>query len=336
MTGQVVILGGAVLDLHARPVNGSPLQPGGTVPGHVRQVPGGVSRNIAECMAHVGRQRPLLVSVVGQDVAAEALKAGLHAAGLQSHALTSKPGIATASCLTLVDADGEVAGAVADVAGMDCLLPEDVRRHATNIQAAPLVLLDGNLPAGCLQEAASIASDAGVPVWYEPTSVPKSSRALPILRNITFTSPNAKELVAMANGLRAAGGLAALPVSAGMAEVSLDDPPGSPTGSSGQGMVRLRLQALLPHIKTLLQEGVLHIVLTLGSAGAACLVAGCVDALLRGLGPGQALAFGVAAAKHAAESLANVPLGISPAALEADARQAIQQLTRWDFPSSRI
>ena len=44
------------------------------------------------------------MSVVGQDVAAEALKAGLHAAGLQSHALTSKPGIATASCLTLVDA----------------------------------------------------------------------------------------------------------------------------------------------------------------------------------------------------------------------------------------
>ena len=110
-----------------------------------------------------------------------------------------------------------------------------------------------SISGALVQEAASIASDAGVPVWYEPTSVPKSSRALPILRNITFTSPNAKELVAMANGLRAAGGLAALPVSAGMAEVSLDDPPGSPTGSSGQGMVRLRLQALLPHIKTLLQ-----------------------------------------------------------------------------------
>ena len=49
-------------------------------------------------------QRPLLFSIVGQDAAADAVRASLHAAGLQSHALTAKPGVATASCLTLVDA----------------------------------------------------------------------------------------------------------------------------------------------------------------------------------------------------------------------------------------
>lgn len=48
-------------------------------------------------------------------------------------------------------ADGEVAGAVAAVAGMDCLTPADVRRHAKHIQAAPMILLDANLPAACLQ-----------------------------------------------------------------------------------------------------------------------------------------------------------------------------------------
>ncbi len=44
-----------------------------------------------------------------------------------------------------------MAGAVADVSGMDSLRPEDVRRHANYIQAAPMVLLDANLPDICLQ-----------------------------------------------------------------------------------------------------------------------------------------------------------------------------------------
>ena len=52
-------------------------------------------------------------------------------------------------------ADGEVAGAVAAVAGMDCLTPDDVRQHAKHIQAAPMILLDANLPAACLQVQAS-------------------------------------------------------------------------------------------------------------------------------------------------------------------------------------
>lgn len=83
MDAPVVILGGAVLDLHvrpallewkrpcalscralgaykafvlqARPFAGHPLNAGGTVPGTVTQVPGGVARNIAECMARIGR-----------------------------------------------------------------------------------------------------------------------------------------------------------------------------------------------------------------------------------------------------------------------------------------
>ena len=49
-------------------------------------------------------QSPLLVSIVGQDSAADAVRASLHAAGLQSHALMAKQDVATASCLTLLDA----------------------------------------------------------------------------------------------------------------------------------------------------------------------------------------------------------------------------------------
>ncbi len=43
-----------------------------------------------------------------------------------------------------------------------------------------------------------MAHAAKVPVWFEPVSVPKSVRASRVLNCITYISPNAHELIAMA------------------------------------------------------------------------------------------------------------------------------------------
>ncbi len=43
-----------------------------------------------------------------------------------------------------------------------------------------------------------MAHAANVPVWFEPVSVPKSVRASRVLNCITYISPNAHELIAMA------------------------------------------------------------------------------------------------------------------------------------------
>lgn len=52
------------------------------------------------------------------------------------------------------------------------------------------------------QEACRQAVAAGVPVWFEPVSVPKSTKAAPLLSCITYASPNEKELAAMAAAVR--------------------------------------------------------------------------------------------------------------------------------------
>ena len=49
-----------------------------------------------------------------------------------------------------------------------------------------------------LQAAAEVAHAANVPIWFEPVSVPKSVRASKVLGLLTFISPNAHELIAMA------------------------------------------------------------------------------------------------------------------------------------------
>lgn len=43
-----------------------------------------------------------------------------------------------------------------------------------------------------------MARAANVPFWFEPVSVPKSVRASRVLNCITYISPNAHELIAMA------------------------------------------------------------------------------------------------------------------------------------------
>ena len=43
-----------------------------------------------------------------------------------------------------------------------------------------------------------------------------------------------------------------------------------------------------------------------------------------------------AAAKHATESLSNVPVGIPLASMEADAQNALQHIAQWSFPASKL
>jgi hypothetical protein len=78
----VLLLGGAVWDVQAWPSQQA-AQPGTTVPGEVRHVPGGVARNIAAVLVALqttADQPPLLLSVVGDDPPGVALLAHMRCA----------------------------------------------------------------------------------------------------------------------------------------------------------------------------------------------------------------------------------------------------------------
>lgn len=74
---------------------------------------------------------------------------------------------------------GEVAASVADVAAPAIeLTPAVVQKHRSDIAAAQLLILDANLQAATLEAAVQIAAAAGVPVMFEPVSVPKAPRCV--------------------------------------------------------------------------------------------------------------------------------------------------------------
>lgn len=69
-----------------------------------------------------------------------------------------------------------MAASVADVAAAELITPAVVLQHKSVIHRAQLLILDANFDAPTLAAAAQLAAAAGVPVLYEPVSVPKSIR----------------------------------------------------------------------------------------------------------------------------------------------------------------
>jgi pseudouridine kinase len=83
---------------------------------------------------------------------------------------------AVAATAALAHRGGEVAASVADVAAAAKLTPAIVQQHAKHIATAQLLILDANLQAATLAAAAHVAAAAGVPVLFEPVSIPKAAR----------------------------------------------------------------------------------------------------------------------------------------------------------------
>ncbi|CAL4900292.1 unnamed protein product [Urochloa decumbens] len=358
-----VIIGGMVLDIHAKP--SVPPQPGTTVPGTVKYVRGGVARNIAECMSKLGT-RPFMISVVGNDMAG------------QLDYVQKVHDVATPVVSNVFDSNGELVAGVASVGAVErFLIPSWIYSFHHHISNASLVMLDANLPAESLEAACIMAYESGVPVLFEPVSVVKSRRVAPIAKYVTCTSPNEIELVAMANSL-------------------------SPTTKynfqkmeqckdKAEAVERL-FEMLRPAMFFLLEKGIKLLVVTLGSNGVFicckehtnfmkdqhkckqtpfsrqlvqkldgcfpsnnlvnlcresssrtcvfhlpaisasvisltgagdCLVGGVLSALCGGLDIIPSVAVGVAIAKASVESEANIPDDISPASVADDAKRVL-------------
>jgi len=192
----VVVIGGANVDVKVRGL--APLAYRTSNPGHAHTSPGGVARNVAENLARLGTPTHL-IAAVGQDPAGERLLSETRATGVRIdhvHRGTHPTGTYTA----VLDADGELAVAVADMAATDGLGPEHLRPARELIGNASMLVLDGNLSSPALAYALDIASAAGVWTVIDPVSVPKAALLAPLLaagRPVFAVTPNVAELGAL-------------------------------------------------------------------------------------------------------------------------------------------
>jgi len=185
----VVVVGGANTDVVGVPTGA--LLERDSNPGVIRSSAGGVGRNVAENLARLGVTVELVTAFGGDGSGAE-LRASCRGAGIgvaQSLAVADLPG---AHYLAVLDGRHDMAVAINDMRVLDRLTPEALADpdRAALLLGADLVVADANLPADTL---AWLAAAVRAPILFEPVSVAKTGRAVPILERLAALTPNTIE-----------------------------------------------------------------------------------------------------------------------------------------------
>jgi pseudouridine kinase len=191
-----VVIGGANVDVKARSTDRA--RPATSNPGWASMTPGGVARNIAENLARLG-VRTFLVSAIGRDALGDTLLGQTVAAGVHCE-YVKRTELSTGTYTAVLDSDGELIVAVADMAAVGALGPGPINEARDVITTAGLLVLDGNLATSALTHASDLAAAANVRTILEPVSVPKAALIASYItadRPLYAVTPNRDELAAL-------------------------------------------------------------------------------------------------------------------------------------------
>jgi pseudouridine kinase len=194
--GSVVVVGGANMDIRARSRDRAVLRTSN--PGGALTTPGGVGRNIAENLARLGTATHL-VAAVGRDAFGEDLLVRTRAAGVLVDHVVEADG-PTGTYLAVMDADGELVVAVANMEATDALTVARLAGARDLVAHADLLVLDGNLPVAAAAWLLDLAAASGVPVAIDPVSVAKAALLAGALgpgRPVLAITPNLDEVAAI-------------------------------------------------------------------------------------------------------------------------------------------
>lgn len=187
-----VVIGGSNVDMKARSTARVTAETSN--PGHGSMTPGGVARNIAENIARLG-DRVHLVSVVGRDAMGDNLIDHTAAAGVRVEHLV-RTDASTGTYTAVLDVDGELIVAIADMDATAELGPEQLDQARDVIATAGVLVVDGNLRRDTLDYALDLA--AGVRTVFEPVSVPKAAGLKDAIdARVYVVTPNRDELAAL-------------------------------------------------------------------------------------------------------------------------------------------
>jgi sugar/nucleoside kinase (ribokinase family) len=287
---KILAIGGAHVDRRGRMT--APFVPGASIPGSMSEEVGGGAFNALRGAVRRGAAGALM-SVRGGDAAGETVASEIVANGIEDLSAIFLDR-ATPSYTALLDRDGDVVAALADMGLYELAFAKQLRRAKAReaVAAADAVLCDANLPEAALARLGEIS---GKPLFAIAISPAKAVRLVPVLGKLACLYMNRREAAvladiaadstpdAIARGLREAG-LRRGVVTAGGSSVFAYD---------AAGLIEITPPA---------PRWIVDV------TGAGDALAGATTvALMRGLPLEQALREGIAAAVLAIESASAVP-----------------------------
>ncbi|WP_028670678.1 PfkB family carbohydrate kinase [Saccharospirillum impatiens] len=189
---RIVVLGGANVDLTGR--CSASYRPGDSNPGSLAQSAGGVGRNIAENLAHLGHD-VTLITLLGNDSNGDWLQQRIAAAGIRTDGLLRHPSLPTSTYLAMNDHDGQLIGALADMGITDALTPEALAPLRSTLVAADAVVVEANVPEATLAWLATLPLKGAL--YADAVSTAKAPRLKPLLAHLNVLKVNQSEARAL-------------------------------------------------------------------------------------------------------------------------------------------
>lgn len=214
---RVVVVGGANVDIQG--FSFGDFVPADSNPGRIVRSSGGVGRNIAENLARLGMEVSLL-TVFGDSEDGQRLRRECDAAGIDVGPSLIVPG-RTPTYLALMDCNGALIGAVADMDAMEKLTVPEMEDRAGLLDAASFIVVDTNIPketldwlvsrygtaqCGINPGIASVSSDNNLTAQVlhkpflvlDPVSSAKAKKAAGMLGAFGLVKPNRSECAVLA------------------------------------------------------------------------------------------------------------------------------------------
>jgi len=158
---------------------------------------GGVARNIAENLARLGAPTSL-VTAVGSDASGRALLAYADETGIDTRGALRVDGAASGTYTALLDQDGDMRVALADMEINEALTPEFLSTREQQRAGAALIVADLNLPREAIAMLLTGAMRDGVPMVIVAVSEPKIARLPLALHGLRLLILNLGELATRA------------------------------------------------------------------------------------------------------------------------------------------
>jgi len=190
---KVACIGAAHIDIKAHltgEVHNASSNPARTV-----RTPGGVAGNVARNLGRLGLPVTLF-SVVGDDPAGRTLLGELHAASVDTSGVRRSPGPPTASYLAILDREGRLLLAAADMEVYDVLDPAWADRVGPALGEFDAWVIDANLPAATISHLIRHVGKAHL--LADPVSVAKAPRLAGALARVDVLFPDRAEALALA------------------------------------------------------------------------------------------------------------------------------------------
>jgi len=177
--GEVVVIGGANIDLRGRPA-GEVLERHTSNPGRINVDSGGVGRNIAHNLALLNVPVTLL-SAVGDDGEGIRILEETGKAGVKTEQMIISGEHPTGIYLAILDEKGEMEVAVSDMKILEEISLEYLRSKAYLIKESKIVVVDTNIPEESIEYVVDFCNKVKVPLLIEPVSVEKAKKLRKIL-----------------------------------------------------------------------------------------------------------------------------------------------------------